>query len=121
MVQKQNNMKTLSEKFGKVFTASFRKGNAEISFKFEIAYNDNLFEQKSELLEDTEKCNESVADCIVKEIFDLNMFDIIYQNYECFFCKESGAVRIVNDEEKILIVVNTADFVKVEKISYSDI
>jgi hypothetical protein len=114
-------MKNLSEKFGKVFTASFKKGNAEISFRFEIAYNDNLYEQKNQLIEDTKKCNEDVSESIIQEVFELDMFDMINHKYESFYSEESGSVYILNDEEKMLIVFNIADFIKTEKVSYSSL
>jgi hypothetical protein len=110
------------EKFGQVLKGEFTKENAIIEFDFEIAWDNNLYDQKDEVIdEQCVKCNEDVASVILEELFDVNpVFDAV-NGYECFYDKESGTVKVLNEDKKTLTFVNVANFRKIEKVSYDSL
>lgn len=105
-----------------VFCTSFKHRGAEVFFKFEIAGNFNVFEQRDESLDDCVPLHEQVADSILKTLFGPE--EVLFNldlDFQIFYSKEARSVKMLSEKEKLLIILNISDFEIRTKITYDDL
>ena len=113
-------MKNLLNKFGNVQQVSFYENGSKFSFRYELAFDGNLYSEKKDILDDNcVEFDNEVSEAILSNLDADSLF--LNNDYRFFFDRESHSIKLLSDNEKFIYVINVADLKEIKKLEWSDL